>query len=94
MLVRYTSEEIQALVKEPKHVERGTFSSINWLDREGHKRADIDVEGDDGNLFAVKLRKNRINRSTFPPSWVWRSLTPTFSSGCAATTGSTGTATK
>jgi hypothetical protein len=65
MSIRYTNEEIRALVKEPKRVERGTFSSINWLNRDGHKRADIDVEGDDGHFFTVKLRQNHINPLDF-----------------------------
>lgn len=65
MPIRYTSDAIQALVAEPKHVAPGTFSSISWLDRAGHKRAGIDVEGDSGSLFAVKLRKNRVNPLDF-----------------------------
>lgn len=65
MQVRYTSKEIQALVEEPKQVSRDAFASMNWLNRGGHKRFDLDIEGDDGNTFAVKLRQNRINALDF-----------------------------
>lgn len=65
MQVRYTDKEIRALVKEPKQIGENVFAPINWLEREGHKRADINVEGDNGNIFAVKMRKSLINPIDF-----------------------------
>lgn len=65
MLVRYTDAEIQSLVNEPKWMTNNPFSSIRWLDRGGHQRADVDVEGDNGHQFTVKLRRNRINALDF-----------------------------
>jgi hypothetical protein len=63
--VRYTNDEIQTLVKEPKPVPGDAFSPVNWRSREGHDRADLDVEGENGNLFSVKLRRNQYNEKDF-----------------------------
>ncbi len=63
--VRYTNDEIQSLVEEPKPVPGGAFNSVNWRTREGHDRADLNVEGDDGHLFSIKLRRNQFNEKDF-----------------------------
>lgn len=53
------------LTQERKRVAPDTFSSIKFLKRDGHQRAEIEVEGDQGNIFVVKLRKSRINALDF-----------------------------
>jgi len=63
--VRYTNDEIQSLVEESKPVPEDAFSPVNWRSREGHDRADLDVEGKDGHLFSVKLRRNQFNEKDF-----------------------------
>lgn len=63
--VRYTNDEIQSLVEESKPVPGDAFSPVNWRSREGHDRADLDVEGENGNLFSVKLRRNQYNEKDF-----------------------------
>lgn len=63
--VRYTNDEIQSLVEESKPVPGDAFSPVSWRSREGHDRADLDVEGEDGHLFSVKLRLNQYNEKDF-----------------------------
>lgn len=63
--VRYTNDEIQSLVEEPKPVPGDAFSPVSWRSREGHDRADLDVAGEDGHLFSVKLRRNQYNEKDF-----------------------------
>lgn len=63
--VRYTNDEIRSLVEESKPVPSDAFSPVNWRSREGHDRADLDVEGEEGHLFAVKLRRSQVNPKDF-----------------------------
>lgn len=63
--VRYRNDEIQSLVEEAKPVPGDAFSSVNWRSREGHDRSDLDIEGDNGNLFSVKLRRSQFNEKDF-----------------------------
>jgi len=65
MAVRFTDEEIETLIKEPKPYHRDWFQPSRMSVRFRHRRADIDTTGANGNQFVVKLRKSEINPLDF-----------------------------
>jgi len=65
MAVRFTDEEIETLIKEPKPYHRDWFQPSRMSVRFRHRRIDIDTTGANGNQFVVKLRKSEINPLDF-----------------------------
>ena len=58
-----TDEEITALILEPKVVPANWFSRLEAKDKAHfqHKEKEVDIEGDNGNLYRVIIRQNKLN---------------------------------
>jgi len=65
MAARYSDEEIEALIREPKPLPADLQSQIKLRDKRGHKEAELSVQGSNGNDFRLIVRQNNINRFDF-----------------------------
>ena len=69
-----TDEEITALISEPKIVTANWFSRLEAKDKAHfqHKEKEVDIEGDNGNLFRVIIRQNKLNVLDFSIIFTYR----------------------
>jgi len=65
MAAKYSDDEIEALVREPKPLPEGFEARISLHDKRGHKESELDVRGANGNVFRIIARQNAINRLDF-----------------------------
>lgn len=58
-----TDKEIEDLILEQKVVPNNWFSRLEAKDKAHyqHQEKEIDIEGNDGNLFRVIIRQNKLN---------------------------------
>lgn len=58
-----TDEEIGALISEPKVVPSNWLLRLDLKDKAHfqHKEKEIDIEGNNGNLFRIIIRQNKLN---------------------------------
>lgn len=65
MAKRYTDEEIQALLAEPKALSADYQSNLLLSQKRGHKERQFEVKGTTGNRFVLMLRKSDFNEFDF-----------------------------
>ena len=65
MAKRYTNEEIDELIVEPKPLAADYQSNFLLSQKRGHKERQIEVEGTAGNRFVLMLRKSDFNEFDF-----------------------------
>ena len=65
MSARLTDQEIAGLLDMPKRLPADYRSRLRMKLKSGHKEADLDVAGDDGSEFVVKLRQSAKNPLDF-----------------------------
>jgi len=54
----YSDQEIDALIKEQKPLPQNFISGIHFRRKLGHKEYDLDIKGENGNIFRIILRQN------------------------------------
>ena len=57
MAIRYTDEEIAALIAERKPLPKDYRSRMQLRQKRGHKEAELEVVSEDGRRFLIKLRQ-------------------------------------
>ena len=65
MTVTYTDEQIAMLIKERKQLPEGWREKMVLRPKHGHKEYDLDILGEHGTLFRLKLRQSMKNLSNF-----------------------------
>lgn len=65
MTVTYTDEQISLLIKERKLLPKNWQIPINFLDRRGHKKRDLNIAGESGTEFRLILRQSMVNPLDF-----------------------------
>ena len=58
MDIKYTDKEIDQLIKERKSVPEGWREQIKLSRKGGHREYDLDIQGEYGNMFRLKLRQS------------------------------------
>ena len=61
MAVTYSDAEIDALIREPKHLPDDWHARTKLKPKRGHHERHLDVAGDGGSEFRLILRQNAIN---------------------------------
>ena len=65
MTVTYTDKQIAMLIKERKQLPEGWRKQMKLRPKDGHKEYDLDIPGEHGNMFRLKLRQNTKNLANF-----------------------------
>ncbi len=65
MAIRYTDQEIGALIQERKPVPEDWRNQFVTRIRRGSKERHLDLTGDMGNKFRIIIRQNHFNESSF-----------------------------
>lgn len=65
MAVMYSDAEIDALIREPKHLPDDWHARTKLKPKRGHHERHLDVAGDGGSDFRLILRQNAINALDF-----------------------------
>ena len=65
MAIRYTDQEIGALVQERKTLPADWRNQFVTRIRRGSKERHLDLTGDMGNKFRIIIRQNQFNESSF-----------------------------
>jgi len=65
MAAKYSDEEIEAFVKEPKPLPPNYRENIKLRDRRGHKESELLIDGENGSEFHVIFRQNNVNTLDF-----------------------------
>ena len=65
MPVRYSDQEIAALIKEQKPLPRDYRERLRLRQKRGHKEAELEVRGANGNRFRLILRQSDFNPLDF-----------------------------
>jgi hypothetical protein len=63
--VRLTDEQIGALLKERKRLPHDYLGRIRVKPKRGHKERELDVRGDNGSLFRLRVRQANANPLDF-----------------------------
>lgn len=58
MDIKYTDKEINKLINERKSLPEDWREQLNLRRKGGHKEYDLDIEGEYGNMFRLKLRQS------------------------------------
>lgn len=65
MDVKYTDVEIDTLIQERKPLPEHWRAQLNWQNKAGHKECELDIPGEQGNMFRLILRQNTKKLSNF-----------------------------
>ena len=65
MPVKYTDQEIAALIVERKPLPHDYRTRIQLREKQGHKERELDVRGENGNEFRLILRQSSFNPLDF-----------------------------
>lgn len=65
MAARYSDQEINILIKEPKPLPGNYRSKIQLREKRGHKERELDIIGADGNEFRLIFRQSNHNHLDF-----------------------------
>ena len=65
MTVRYTDQQIEALMHEQKSLPADWRKRTRMVSKRGHQEQHLDVTGVDGNNFRLVLRQSNINKFDF-----------------------------
>lgn len=58
MDIKYTDKEIDKLIEERKALQEGWRKQLKLRRKGGHKEYDLDIDGEHGNMFRLKLRQS------------------------------------
>jgi hypothetical protein len=58
MDAKYTDEKINKLIAERKSLHSGWREQLKLRRKDGHKEYDLDILGEHGNMFRLKLRQS------------------------------------
>ena len=64
-MLTLTDEQIGALIKEPKTVPEGLIPLTKMIERNQHRRKELDVAGASGNNFLIAIRQSMLNPMDF-----------------------------
>lgn len=65
MAIKYSDEEINALLQERKPLPNDYRSRVRLRDKRGHKEGELDIQGANGNQFRLILRQSGSNPLDF-----------------------------
>ena len=65
MPIRYTDREINAFIREPKHLPSDFRKRLKLRDKRGHREKEFSVSGNEHNEFRIILRQNKRNSLDF-----------------------------
>lgn len=65
MAVRYTDQQIEALMHEIKSLPADWQKRIRMVSKRGHQEQHLDVAGVDGSKFRLVLRQSNVNKFNF-----------------------------
>ncbi len=61
MTIKITDQEISQLFRERKELSQEYHTLFQMKDKKGHKEQEITIPRNDGSLFKIILRQNKIN---------------------------------
>ena len=65
MAIKYTEQEISALISETKLLPTNFKANIRLKPKRGHKESELDVIVDNGHQFRIILRQSSLNPLDF-----------------------------
>lgn len=65
MSAKYSDLEIALMIQERKPLQDGFHARIQLRDKRGHKERELDVKGENGNLYRLVLRQSNFNMLDF-----------------------------
>lgn len=65
MTAKYTDQDIDSLLREPKPLPQDYRIQVRLKDKRGHKEQELDVAGGNGSQFRLILRQSNFNALDF-----------------------------